>query len=50
MRHEVLIDIERRRRWFDTQKLSIVKEVGLDGAKVADVARCHEVTRQHIFR
>lgn len=50
MRQEVLIGIERRRRWSDTQKLSIVKEVGLDGATVADVARRHDLTRQHIYQ
>lgn len=50
MRQEVLVGVERRRRWFDEQKLSIVKEVGLDGATVADVARRHDVTRQHIYQ
>jgi transposase len=50
MRQEVLIGIERRRRWSDTQKLLIVKEVDLDGATVADVARRHDVTRQHIYQ
>jgi len=50
MRQEVLIGIERRRRWFDNQKLAIIQEVGLDGATVADVARRHDVTRQHIYQ
>jgi transposase len=50
MRQEVLVGVERRRRWFDEQKLSILNEVGLDGATVADVARRHEVTRQHIYQ
>jgi len=50
MRQEVLIGNERRRRWSDTQKLSIVKEVGLDGATVADIARRHDLTRQHIYQ
>ena len=50
MGQEVLIGVERRRRWFDEQKLAIIKEVGLDGATGADVARRHDVTRQHIYQ
>lgn len=50
MRQEVLVGVERCRRWFDEQKLSIVNEVGLDGATVADVARRHDVSRQHIYQ
>ena len=49
MRQEILIGVERRPRWFDEQKLAIIKKVGLDGATVADVARRHDVTRQHIY-
>jgi len=48
MRHEVIIGVERRRRWSDEQKLAIVMEVGVDGATVAEVARRHDLTRQHI--
>ena len=50
MRQEVLTSVERRRRWSDDQKLAIIKEVGLKGATVADVARRHDVTRQHIYQ
>ena len=50
MRQEVLVGVERRRRWSDDQKLAILKEVGLEGATVADVARRHELTRQHIYQ
>ena len=50
MGQQILIGAERRRRWSDTQKLLIVKEVDLDGATVADVARRHDVTRQHIYQ
>lgn len=50
MRHEVLVGVERRRRWSDDQKRSILSEVGADGATVAEVARRHEITRQHIYQ
>ena len=50
MAQEVLMGVERRRRWSDGQKLSILKEVGCDGARVADVARRHGLTRQHIYQ
>jgi transposase len=50
MRQEVLTGVERRRRWSDDQKLAIIREVGLKGSTVADVARRHDVTRQHIYQ
>jgi len=50
MRHEVIIGVERRRRWSEDQKLTIVMEVGVDGATVAEVARRHDLTRQHIYQ
>jgi transposase len=50
MRHEVIVGVERRRRWSDDQKLSIVMEVGVQGATVAEVARRHDLTRQHIYQ
>lgn len=50
MRHELIVGVERRRRWSDDQKLSILTEVGVDGATVAEVARRHELTRQHIYQ
>lgn len=50
MRHEILIGVERRRRWPDEQKLSILSEVGVDGASVSDVARRHDLTRQHLYQ
>lgn len=49
MRGEVLDGVERRRRWSDEQKLSILLEIGLRGATVSDVARRHGVTRQQIY-
>jgi len=50
MRQEVLTGIERRRRWSDAEKRSILAEVGVNGARVADVARRHDLTRQHIYQ
>jgi transposase len=50
MRQEVLSGVERRRRWSDAEKLRIVMEAAADGALVADVARRHDITRQHIYQ
>ncbi len=50
MRQEVLTGIERRRRWSREDKLRILSEVGVDGASVSDVARRHDVTRQHLYQ
>jgi transposase-like protein len=50
MRQQVLIGVERRRRWPDEQKLSVLSEVGVDGASVAEVARRHDITRQHLYQ
>ena len=49
MRVEVLDGVERRRRWTDERKLSILMEVGLRGATVTDVARRHAVSRQQLY-
>ena len=46
---EVLDGVERRRRWTDDQKLSILMEVGLRGATVTDVARRHAVSRSQLY-
>ena len=48
MRGEVL-GVERRRRWSDEDKLSIVSSVGIDGATVTQVACRCDVTRQQIY-
>ena len=50
MRDGVVLGMERRRRWTDEAKLAILGEVGVNGWTVADVARRHEVTRQHIYQ
>jgi transposase len=50
MRQTVLIGFERRRRWSDEQKLRVLSEVGVGGASVAEVARRHDITRQHLYQ
>lgn len=50
MRQEILTGVERRRRWSDEQKLAIVSEVGMNGARVADIARRHDVNRSQIYQ
>lgn len=45
-----VLGVERRRRWPDAVKLSILAEVNTGGWSLADVARRHEVTRQHIYQ
>jgi transposase len=50
MRQAVLIGVEHRRRWSDEQKLRVLCEIGIDGASVAEVARRHDITRQHIYQ
>lgn len=50
MRQEVIVGVERRRRWSEDQKLSVLAEVGVGGATVAEVARRHDLTRQHIYQ
>ncbi|MBB2199114.1 transposase [Gluconacetobacter sp. 1c LMG 22058] len=50
MRHEILIVVERRRRSPAEQKLSILSEVGVDGACVSDAVRRHDLTRQHLYQ
>ena len=48
MRHEVIIGVERRRSWSDERKLSILSEVGVGGATVADVARRYGIAPQQL--
>ncbi|HKP78242.1 MAG TPA: transposase [Phenylobacterium sp.] len=50
MRDGVVLGVERRRRWADEAKLAILAEVGVNGWTVADVARRHDLTRQHIYQ
>lgn len=48
-RAEILAGPERRRRWSDEEKIRIVREAA-GGASVAEVARAHDITRQHIYQ
>ncbi len=50
MRYEVMTGVERRRRWSDDEKLSVLGQVGVDGETVASIARRHDITRQHIYQ
>lgn len=49
MRGEVL-GVERRLRWSDEDKLSIVSFIGIGGSTVTLVAHRCDVTRQQIYR
>lgn len=50
VRQAVVLSSERRRRWSDEGKLDILGQVGVNGWTVADVARRHDLTRQHIYQ
>lgn len=50
MRHEVIVGVERRRSWPDDLKLSILAEIGVGGASVADVARRYDISRQQLYQ
>ncbi|UVF18404.1 transposase [Microvirga terrae] len=50
MRQEILTGVERRRRWSQEDKHRILSEMGVEGASVSDVARRHDVTRQHLYQ
>jgi transposase len=45
-----VLGVERRRRWPDAVKLSILTEVNSNGWTLADIARRHDLTRQHIYQ
>ena len=46
---EIISGVERRRRWSAADKLRIVAEAYEPGAKVAEVARRHEVSRSILW-
>lgn len=50
MRHVEVLGRERRRRWSDAEKVSVLERVGVGGRTVADVAREADLTRQHIYQ
>jgi len=48
-RVEVFTGPERRRRWSDATKITIVAEALADSAVVSDVARRHDLTPSQLF-
>ena len=46
---EIISGVERRRRWSAADKLRIVAEADEPGAKVAEVARRHEISRSILW-
>ncbi len=50
MKQEVLLGPERRRRWSDDEKISILIEASEPGVMVTEVARRHGISRQHIYQ
>lgn len=48
-RMEILTGVERRRDWSYDEKLSILQEAADPDAKIADVARRHDIKPQQIY-
>lgn len=48
-RIEILTGVERRRDWSDDDKLSILEEAAVPGARIVDVARRHNIHPQQIY-
>ncbi|MVA59459.1 IS66-like element accessory protein TnpA [Agrobacterium vitis] len=48
-RMEILTGVERRREWSDDDKLSILEEAAVEGARIVDVARRHDIHPQQIY-
>ena len=46
---EIISGVERRRRWSVADKLRIVAEADEPGAKVAEVAHRHEISRSILW-
>lgn len=44
-----VVETGRRRRWSDEEKLRIVQEASVPGARVRAVARCHAVSPSQIY-
>jgi transposase len=42
-------DTGRRRRWTDNEKVRIVEESHGDGVTLAEVARCHGISRSQLY-
>lgn len=45
-----VLGVERRRRWSDAAKLEILAEINTNGWTLSDVARRHDLTRQHLYQ
>ena len=50
MRDGLVSRMERRQRLSDEAALAILGDAGMYGWTAADVARRHDVTRQHIYQ
>ena len=48
-RMDILTGVERRRDWSDDEKLSILEAAAEPGARIADVARRHDIKPQQIY-
>ena len=48
-RMEILTGVERRRDWSDEEKLPILQEAAEPDARIADVARRHDIRPQQIY-
>ncbi|MBB6511123.1 transposase [Rhizobium soli] len=48
-RIEILTGVERRRDWSDVEKLSILREAADPDARIADIARRHDIKPQQIY-
>lgn len=48
-RMEILTGVERRRDWSDEEKLSILQEAAEPDARIADVARRHDIRPHQIY-
>ena len=46
---EILTGVERRRDWSADEKLSILQEAANADARIADVARRHDIKPQQIY-
>ena len=48
-RMEILTGVERRRDWSDDDKLQILEEAAVVGARIVRVARRHDIRPQQIY-
>ncbi|MFM8860267.1 MAG: transposase [Methylocystis sp.] len=48
--YQEILGSQQRRQWTDAKKLKIIEEIGVNGATVEEVARRHELARQHLYQ